>query len=92
MLFERGLWRPGMRKGDMAEALNKCSDFMNETSAFEDELASWGHYGVLSPKVHPELAGQGVEYCWGKGKLHFRRNNTMYNKTFEKRVIEAMDT
>ena len=31
----------------------------------------------MSPKGHPELAGSGIEYVWGKGKCDFRRDNTM---------------
>jgi hypothetical protein len=27
----------------------------------------------MSPKCHPELAGLGIEYSWGKSKLEFRR-------------------
>ena len=27
----------------------------------------------MSPKYHPEIAGLGIEYCWGKSKLCFRR-------------------
>ena len=38
------------------------------------------------------MAGQGVEYGWGKAKQYFRRHNTMDNNTFKKRVIECIDT
>jgi len=100
VLFERGWWAPDtggarckpMNKGDMEVALAGLPDFMAETSAFEDSLNWCGHYGLLSPKGHPELAGQGVEYCWGKAKQFYRRHNTMDNKTFKQRVIESMDT
>jgi len=47
-------------------ALGMLPDFLAETSAFEDALNSCGHFGLLSPKGHPEMAGQGVEYGWGK--------------------------
>ena len=30
----------------------------------------------MTPKAHPELAGQGIEYSWGYEKLCFRRMNT----------------
>jgi hypothetical protein len=30
----------------------------------------------MTPKAHPELAGQGMEYSWGYAKLIFRKNNT----------------
>ena len=67
-------------------------DFLAGTSAFEDSLNWCGHFGLLSPKEHPEMAGQGVEYCWGRAKQHYRRHNTMDNKTFEKRVIQCMSS
>ena len=32
---------------------------------------------MLTPKGHPEIAGCGIEYCWGKAKYEFRNH---YNK------------
>ena len=29
----------------------------------------------MSPKYHCELAGDGIEYSWGKAKFFFRRHN-----------------
>jgi len=86
VLFERGWWpsevtgvaRTYMKQYDMAVALGMLPDFLAET-AFEDSLIWCGHFRLLSPKGHPELAGQGVEYCWGKAKQHHRRHNTMGN-------------
>ena len=34
-----------------------------------------GHEFDKSPKCHPELAGDGVEYDWGKSKHGFRASN-----------------
>jgi len=34
-----------------------------------------GHIAVFSPKGHPELAGRGIEYCWGTSKVKFRLVN-----------------
>lgn len=31
------------------------------------------HIIIMSPKYHPELAGVGIGYGWGKAKLEFRR-------------------
>ena len=30
---------------------------------------------IMSPKYHCELAGDGIEYSWGKSKFSFRRSN-----------------
>ena len=100
VLWERGWWPPEtgggrrkqMNKDDMVVALGMLPDFLAETFAFEDALNSTGHFGLLSPKGHLEMAGQGVEFGWGKAKQYFRRHNTMDNKTFKKRVIACMDT
>eukprot|EP00965_Chrysotila_dentata_P038299 1273069-Pleurochrysis_carterae.AAC.2 len=44
----------------------------------------------MSPKGHCELAGQGVEYDWGRQKQCFRRRNT-YNLTrFHDLILECM--
>ena len=99
VLFERGWWPAEMggprgkqmNKDDQMVALDMLPDFLAETSAFETSLNSCGHFGLLSPKGHPEMAGQGVEYCWGKAKQYYRRHNTMDNKTFKQRVKVCMD-
>ena len=53
--------------------LSSCPDFQNEIGALEDIVRSRGHILILSPKCHPELAGCGIEYVWGKSKLNYRR-------------------
>ena len=47
-----------------------------------------------TPKKHPEIAGRGVEYCWGKSKVHFRHNNNYSSNAanLEERVKESMNT
>ena len=55
--------------------MSKCRDFLEEKSAMADLCDELGIEMYQSPKCHPEIAGQGIEYCWGKAKLHFRRNN-----------------
>ena len=52
---------------------------------------SRGHILVMSPKCHPELAGHGIEYCWGASKMYFRRNNDLNPKTFDARVKASLD-
>ena len=45
-----------------------------------------------TPKAHPELAGRGIEYCWGKSKYEFRKHNNFVSskENFEKRVMAAL--
>ncbi len=53
---------------------------------------------MTSVRCHPELAGCGVEYCWGKLKLDFRRlntrnnNKTHLNSSIESRIRALMPT
>jgi hypothetical protein len=65
------------------DALAACEDFLGEPSLLEDLFRKHGHIlltmspnsKLLKGHVHPELApGVGVEYCWGKAKMHFRRH------------------
>jgi len=47
-----------------------------------------------SPAKHPELAGRGVEYSWGKAKFEFRHNNdySPIKENLERRVYAALAT
>ena len=47
---------------------------------------------VKTPKGHPELAGRGVEFCWGKWKYAFRHINkySSIRNVFKKTVMEAL--
>eukprot|EP01051_Picozoa_sp_SAG22_P007237 SAG22_NODE_502_length_9704_cov_23.436439_4_plen_208_part_00 len=65
-------------------------DFMAERSELEMLLADRGHILVMSPKCHPELAGQGVEYSWGVSKMHFRRNINLVPAKFHDNVMAAL--
>ena len=43
---------------------------------------------VMTPKAHPELAGQGIEYSWGYAKLCFRRMNTARTSKEKAQALE----
>ena len=50
-----------------------------------------GHLVVPSPRYHPDVAGLGVEYGWGKAKLEFRRHiNDLNGKHLRNNVLAAM--
>ena len=66
MLFERGLWRVGMKLEDAVEVMAACPDFKDERpSALEQLVHGRGHILLMSPKGHPELAGKGIESMRG---------------------------
>ena len=58
--------------------MERCSDFAEEKSAMEHlfhQLSLKGEPNLkmlTSPKYHCELAGEGVEYCWGMAKRRYR--------------------
>ena len=46
---------------------------------------------LASPRYHPELAGLGIEYCWGKGKWTFRREvNDLQSKHLKRNVLISL--
>jgi hypothetical protein len=102
ILWERGLWVDGMvdkiaeedTRGQalsMTHALECCEDFEMEVTALQELVSRSGHILVMTPKGHCELAGQGIECCWGKSKKYYRRHNHTYARgSFKKLVIESM--
>eukprot|EP00957_Ditylum_brightwellii_P186116 14169695-Ditylum_brightwellii.AAC.1 len=53
--------------------LSKCNDFLNETTQLSYITTQLGCDLDLSPKCHPELAGEGFEYSWGYAKRLYRK-------------------
>eukprot|EP01051_Picozoa_sp_SAG22_P000981 SAG22_NODE_33_length_27588_cov_104.174652_12_plen_208_part_00 len=64
-------------------------DVMAERSELELLLADRGHILVMSPKCHPELAGQGVEYSWGASKLYYRRRAAHFHDNVLKALAQV---
>ena len=69
--------------------LKLCADFANEPTALQHLLAERGHLLVMTPKAHPELAGKGIEYSWGKAKRDFRQHNDCVAANLHANVEEA---
>ena len=91
ILWERGLWQPD-EKLTLEEGrarLKLCADFANEPTALQHLLAERGHLLVMTPKAHPELAGKGIEYSWGKAKRDFRQLNDCVAAHLRANVEEA---
>ena len=49
--------------------LAKQADFCNELTLLQYHARKLGALVDRSPKCHPELAGEGIEYLWGLAKL-----------------------
>ena len=70
--------------------LQNRRDFKEEKTVIEKLFLVAGHLTIASPKYHPEIAGQGIEYCWGKAKYEFRNNaNDCVARNLERNVQYA---
>jgi hypothetical protein len=58
----------------LPHVLQSCWDFAHEKTALQELVESCGHVLRMGVKGHPEMAGKGIEYCWGKSKQKFRRD------------------
>ena len=66
-------------------------DFKEEKSVIEKLFVDAGHLVIASPKYHPEIAGLGIEYCWGKAKYEFRNNvNDSEAKNLHRNVLVSL--
>ena len=97
ILVERGLYVDGMTQVNvdpclsMDDVLGGCPDFASETTAMQDLLEKRGHILVMSPKYHPEVAGEGVEYNLGYMKIGYRRKfNDLKPKHLQANVERAV--
>ena len=59
----------------LLKLMANCEEFKTETTAMHELMALLGIGMEQTSKGHPELAGRGIEYCWGKGKYGFRKHN-----------------
>mmetsp|Transcript_46989 Transcript_46989/g.123819 ORF Transcript_46989/g.123819 Transcript_46989/m.123819 type:complete len:759 (+) Transcript_46989:1223-3499(+) len=58
----------------LPQVLSSCWDFAHEKTALQEYVESRGHILRMCVKGHPELAGVGIEYSWGRAKQKFRRD------------------
>ena len=71
----------------------ECNDFKDEYTALQFHAQQLGTTIICTPKYHAEIAGEGIEYCWGLAKNWFKRLPLKERKTraqFESRVNEAI--
>ena len=88
--WERGLYRPGAKADDVKAVLKECEDFRTEWSHIQKVVQDRGHILLCSPKGHCELAGVGIEYCWGKSKQHFRKYNDCKTANLHKNIEASL--
>ena len=56
-------------------------DFANEITLLQFHAQKLGVMLDRSPKCHPEIAGEGIEYAWALSKLHYRRSPIQSKRT-----------
>ena len=57
--------------------MSRCPDFLEEETQIEYIMKKLGVEIIMSPKCHPELAGEGVEYDWGMSKKYYRKQRSL---------------
>ena len=60
-------------KTSLRRIMEAMPDFVSEETLLQYHAKKIGASVDHSPKAHPELAGEGVEYDWGFSKLDYRR-------------------
>jgi hypothetical protein len=58
----------------------------------EELFRERGHILMMSVKGHCELAGNGIEYNWGKSKHHFRSINDCVPRNLHKNIKASLTT
>lgn len=52
--------------------MSNCTDFATEKSQLQSIAEEYDMEVIMTPKYHCEIAGCGIEYCWGGSKAHYR--------------------
>ena len=90
--FPNGGYDTKLKYRKMVEDL---PDFKGEQTRLEYFAEKLGVHIGYSPKYHPEIAGEGIEFCWALSKSWYRkqplREKRKKNK-FENLVQQSMDT
>ena len=87
---DNGKLKAEYEKYSLRLVMSRCSDFIEEESAMEHLfhlLSSKGQSTLkmlTSPKYHCELAGEGIEYCWGMAKRMYRSIDLLEKNTKQK--------
>lgn len=75
--------------------LSECEDFVNERTHLQVMADAMGVMVDFTPKFHPELAGEGIEYSWGHAKNLYTKKPFTSKKTkdgFVRLVHECLET
>ena len=59
----------------LTELIRNLPDFQTEQTLLQYHAELMGVTVVTSPKYHPEIAGEAIEYCWGLSKNLYRQKD-----------------
>ena len=78
-----------------SDVLADCTDFLNEKMCLMFLGERLGVQVDRSTKCHPEMAGEGIEYSWGRAKSVYRRAKLAEKKgkeNFRNLVLRCLST
>ena len=87
--FSKGFKKDKETKEDipgtsLMELINNLPDFKTELTLLQFWASQLGVTVECSPKFHPEIAGEGVEFCWALGKNTYRTHSVEEKRTKSK--------
>ena len=68
----------------LIEIIENLPDFKTELTLLQYRASQLGVTVECSPKFHPEIAGEGVEFCWALGKNTYRTHGVEEKRTKSK--------
>ena len=74
--------------------MSRQDDFLQETTLLQYHASLLGVALERSPKCHPEIAGEGIEYGWALSKMNYCRSpmeEKRGKETFWKLVQKCLD-
>ncbi len=73
-----------------SQLIKKQPDFIGELTLPQYYAKKMGATADRSPKCHPEIAGEGIEYVWALAKLYYRAKPIERKRT-KKKYRELVD-
>ena len=74
----------------LRQLIKNLPDFKEELTLLQFRAKQLGVSLVCSPKYHPEIAGEGIEYAWGCSKNAYRRYSIKEKKKSKERFCELV--
>ena len=68
----------------LKKLIKNLPDFKEEITLLQYRAKQLGVEIRCSPKYHPEIAGEAIEFCWASSKNNYRRSKLKDKRTKEK--------